>query len=67
MTDLRTPDEWLATDEFAGWVVLDPDGWDRLNFEKSWAERIDHATFTARLVRSTCKIPVSAFTPKEPE
>lgn len=67
MNDLRTPDEWLKTPEFKGIVVLDPDGWDRRGFQRSWPEPIDHATFTGRLVKSTCTWPSSMFTQSNEE
>lgn len=53
---LRSADEWLALEKYRHIVVLDPDGWDRKNFETSWAERIDEATFNARIMVSTCQI-----------
>ncbi len=34
-------------------VVLDPDGWDRANFDVSWNEEIDEEEFKRRLQRST--------------
>lgn len=49
-----TPDEWLARSEFWGVVVVDPDGWDRTNFEKSWLEPLTHSEFKRRLEKSTC-------------
>lgn len=36
--------------------VLDPDGWDRANFEQSWAEMISEEEFRARLQRSTTMV-----------
>ncbi len=58
MTDqvLKSADEWLATPEFAGATVLDPDGWDRKNFEESWAEKIDHDEMMKRFCISTVMI-----------
>ena len=42
--------------EKLGVVVLDPDGWDRANFEQSWAEMISEEEFRARLQRSTTMV-----------
>ncbi len=50
MTLLKTPDEWLKTDGFAGITIMDPDGWDRRNF----AERISATEMCRRL--SGCAI-----------
>lgn len=50
---LKTPDEWLKTKEFKGMRVYDPDGWDRQNFEESWAKPITRYEFIARMCRST--------------
>lgn len=33
--------------------VLDPDGWDRTNFDESWNELITEEEFKKRLMRST--------------
>lgn len=36
-----------------GVLVMDPDGWDRQNFEASWAEEITEDEFMERLSKST--------------
>ena len=51
---LKSAEEWLATEEYSGLIVMDPDGWDRQNFEESWAEKITKDEFHARLMLSTC-------------
>lgn len=51
----KSADEWLATPEYEGWTVLDPDGWDRRNYDESWAEKLTKAEFTDRLMHSTVK------------
>lgn len=38
-----------------GIEVLDPDGWDRRNFEESWQEAITLEEFMRRASKSTCK------------
>lgn len=50
----KTPDEWLKDSRFAGITVLDPDGWDRSDFEKSWAEEITEGEMNRRIIMSTC-------------
>jgi len=50
----KTPDEWLKDSRFAGITVLDPDGWDRSDFEKSWAEEITEGEMNRRVIMSTC-------------
>lgn len=50
---LKTADEWLATEKYSGYNVLDPDGWDRSNFNESWAEKITEEEFLNRLHLST--------------
>jgi hypothetical protein len=47
-------DEWIASPEFEGVVVMDPDGWDRSNYAESWAEKINYAEMQQRVFRSTC-------------
>jgi hypothetical protein len=44
---------WLCEPKYRGYVVLDPDGWDRLNFKESWAEEITEREFESRLLVST--------------
>jgi hypothetical protein len=52
-TELRSADEWLADDEFSDITIMDPDGWDRSNFEVSWNEKITKEEFSQRLLVST--------------
>jgi hypothetical protein len=35
-------------------IVLEPDGWDRSNFEASWNELITRKEFVERMMKSTC-------------
>ena len=49
----RNAEGWLSQPQFQNFTVLDPDGWDRKNFEESWAEEITEAEFNKRLVAST--------------
>lgn len=49
-----TSDEWLKYHPvLKGRVVTDPDGWDRKNFEASWAESITRKEFERRVMLST--------------
>jgi hypothetical protein len=57
-TDLRTPTEWLATPEFAGWRILDYDGWRNAN----WDTPIDLDEFRHRLFQCTISAPVASAT-----
>lgn len=54
MTVLKTSEQWqtdLLPDTF---VILDPDGWDRKNYQYSfYEEKIDIHEFTNRLWAST--------------
>lgn len=52
----KTPDEWLAHPDYVGLEILDPDGWDRQNFDVSWAEPITQNEFTLRMCQSTCDL-----------
>lgn len=54
----KTPDEWLQEPDFEGIVVMDPDGWDRKNYEESWAEPITSLEMSKRLGTSTCTWPI---------
>lgn len=58
-------DGWLARPEFAGVTVLDPDGWDRSDLDKSWAEPITQAEMEKRICNSTVIItPSSPLSPQ---
>lgn len=51
--------EWqrLIPDPF----VMDPDGWDRKNFEASWNERITREEYERRVIYSTCQFGPDFF------
>jgi hypothetical protein len=50
--ELKTSEEWQK--QFPNTKVLDPDGWDRKNYQYSWfEEKITLAEYTTRLSRST--------------
>jgi 5'-deoxynucleotidase YfbR-like HD superfamily hydrolase len=54
--NLKTSEEWQKLTPSI--VVIDPDGWDRTNFQYSWfEEKVSLETYNARLFRSTviCK------------
>lgn len=53
---LKSADEWLATPKYQRYTVMDPDGWDRENFDESWAEKITEREFLHRLNQSTCMV-----------
>jgi len=41
--------------QILGYQVLDPDGWDRRNFDRSWSEWIDKDEFLERIALSTVR------------
>ncbi len=45
---------WLAQPEYKGLVVMDPDGWNRTDFDNSWREEITKEEFDRRVLHSTC-------------
>ena len=50
----RTSAEWQV--KFPYPEVYDPDGWDRTNFQYSWAEeKITYEEYEKRVAYSTCK------------
>ena len=55
MKELKTSQEWLKEEN--GLVILDPDGWDRKNYQFSWfEEEITKEEFDRRLMQSTVLI-----------
>jgi hypothetical protein len=56
-----TSDQWLQQPQYARYTVLDPDGWDRLNYEFSFLqELITEQEFKRRLLGSTVIIARAA-------
>lgn len=54
---LKTSADWLAESEYKGYVIMDPDGWDRTNYDYSFnVEEISKTEFEKRLNRSTIMI-----------
>lgn len=52
----KTSAEWLA-EKYKGTIILDPDGWDRSNFDFSFnEEQISFSEFERRLCYSTIKL-----------
>lgn len=55
---LKTSEEWLKDPQYAGLVILDPDGWDRRadKFDYAWfEEKITNREFEQRVHQSTIK------------
>lgn len=52
MEELKTSEEWSKI--YSDWIVIDPDGWDRLNYDYSWKEELITITeYRKRLSSST--------------
>jgi hypothetical protein len=66
--DLRTSQQWLNLyqAEHPGFLIYDPDGWDRGSYEASWNERITQGEFDRRVIRSTCRWPQSMLAKPAP-
>ena len=58
-TERRTSEEWQIIYPYP--KVLDPDGWDRSNFEASWLELITLSEYERRVSESTCEFRRSFF------
>ena len=55
MIEKKTSQEWFMIDNIFN--VIDPDGWDRKNFQYSWyEEKITYKEFKQRAMASTCMI-----------
>ena len=56
-TVLLTSKEWQ--EKYTETKVLDPDGWDRSNFQYSWyEEKITHGEYLHRLMSSTIQVKI---------
>ena len=62
--ELKTSEEWQK--QFPDTKVIDPDGWDRKNYQYSWfEEKITLIEYTSRLHRSTVKGVIPKEEPKQ--
>lgn len=52
----RQPEDWMMQPEFAGVTILDPDGWDRTNWEESWSIALTLEEMQTRVSRCTVQI-----------
>lgn len=61
--ELLTSQEWhdRVAAKYPKFLVMDPDGWDRKNYDVSWAEKITLEEFMERASRSTCCWPGDMF------
>lgn len=50
---LLRPEEWLQQEKFTGVTLMDPDGWDRQNFEADWAIPISETDMDKKIRMST--------------
>jgi len=50
----KNSEDWKKDPKYAHIEILDPDGWDRKNFEESWNEEITEEEFQNRIAISTC-------------
>lgn len=63
----KTSQQWVEELYPAGNPVLDPDGWDRKDFEYSWhQEPISRDEFEKRLMNSTLRMPTVLVEPTPP-
>ena len=52
---MKTSEQWNKEPEFSNITILDPDGWDRTNYQFSWfEEQITKEEFEKRMFGSTC-------------
>ena len=59
MGELRTSEEWQKVCKI---TVLDPDGWDRTNYQYSWfEEKISREEFMNSVLPSTCMFHAEDF------
>lgn len=57
-----TSEDWMKLIDNPEWRILDPDGWDRKNFQQSWyEERITANEFQRRAMYSTLSAPLGDY------
>lgn len=52
----RRSARWLKDKEFKGIIILEYEGWDYFNFNKSWKEKITREEFWNRILNSSCQM-----------
>jgi hypothetical protein len=56
------PEDWLKTCEFSDTTqILDPDGWDRSNFQEDWNTKITLEEMSQKIGLSTCMTQTSKY------
>lgn len=53
----RSAKRWLKDTEFREFTIIEPTGWDSINFVESWNEKITREEFRNRILTSVCKFP----------
>ena len=48
--------DWLSRPKYTHMIVMDPDGWDRMNYEESMKEELTEEEFLKRLNSSSVMI-----------
>ena len=55
MKAVKTSEQWQRE---CNVVIIDPDGWDRTNYQYSWfEEKITRKEFEEKMRKSTCLLP----------
>jgi|TARA_R110000822_G_scaffold82467_3_gene195093 hypothetical protein len=53
--ELKTSEQWFTEMAEEGFIIMDPDGWDRTNYQYSfYEEKISHSEYLGRVIQSTC-------------
>ena len=53
----KSAKSWLKDTEFKELTIIEPTGWDPINFVESWNEKITRDEFRDRALMSVCKLP----------
>lgn len=62
--ETKSSEEWSKDPKFSHITILDPDGWDRQNYEQSWfIEKISAEEYDYRMTQST----IMWYPPKTPK
>lgn len=52
----RSSNRWLRDKEFKGISIIEYNGWDHHNFNKSWKEQITREEFWIKIMNSGCQM-----------
>ena len=64
---VKSSHDWLKEPKYKNLTILDPDGWNRSDYENSMNELITQGEFNTRVMRSTIELSAGDLIPQKQE